>query len=156
MVVIFFLIHFISSPHGCIRMPQERHPIATLFDTFFINPVGYEAFPRQNGFVGIPCSRGAFYVTSHLSILESPLHTGCLVKHICLSHVGKVTISFLYLFNPGFSRLHFNRIRLFLLQLRLACAHALLGDQKDCCAKNKDRTNNVEDCGTHATSGWKG
>lgn len=139
MVVIFFLIHFISSPHGCIRMPQERHPIATLFVTFFINPVGYEAFPRRNGFVGIPC-----------------FNTGCLVKHICLSHAGKVTISFLYLFNPGFSRLHFNRIRLFLLQLRLACAHALLGDQKDCCAKNKDRTNNVEDCGTHATSGWKG
>ena len=40
-------------------------------------------------------------------------------------------------------------------ELTIGIAHALLGDQKDCCAKNKDRTNNVEDCCTDATSGWK-
>ena len=114
------------------------HPIATLFVTFFINPVGYEAFPRRNGFVGIPC-----------------FNTGCLVKHICLSHAWKVTISFLYLFNPGFSRLHFNRIRLFLLQLRLACAHALLGDQQDDRGDDQNGAEDVEDGGAHAAGGGK-
>ena len=91
MVVIFFLIHFISSPHGCIWMPQERHPIATLFVTLcgslrkgWCAPVGYRGASAMALSASlVPAAPSTFLF--RLGNFESPLHTGCLVKSSRLS-----------------------------------------------------------------------